>query len=182
MQKKCLCSRYAIFLHRKKNKVDQLESKILSKLFRFILSVFNYFLIVFCKIKIDERSKIGHDLWLSPKGRIIVGADMLGDRCVIHHNVTIGMGLGDINKNISPRIKNNVWIGPDTILHGDIEIGEGATILARTVVSRTIPGGVVVQGNPMRVILKKFNNEKLRSSTRYDVSRDTLSVWDEEES
>ncbi|CAM8663903.1 WbbJ Acetyltransferase (isoleucine patch superfamily) [Oxalobacteraceae bacterium] len=55
-------------------------------------------------------------------------------------------------------IGNDVWIAAGvTILRG-VHIGQGAVIAAGSVVTRDVPSGVIVAGNPARVV-KYLNSE-----------------------
>jgi acetyltransferase-like isoleucine patch superfamily enzyme len=55
-------------------------------------------------------------------------------------------------------IGNDVWIAAGvTILRG-VHIGQGAVIAAGSVVTRDVPAGVIVAGNPARVV-KHLNSE-----------------------
>ena len=56
-------------------------------------------------------------------------------------------------------IKDDVWIGFAACIMKGVTIGEGAVIAAHTVVTTDIPPGVVVGGNPAR-ILKTISNEQ----------------------
>jgi maltose O-acetyltransferase len=49
------------------------------------------------------------------------------------------------------RIGNNVWIGGGAIVLPGVTIGDDAVIGAGSVVTRDVPAGVVVVGNPARV-------------------------------
>ncbi len=128
---------------------------------------------------IDERAKLHRQLWLSPKGNIILGVQSMGDGCVIHHNVTLGMGLGNIGYAVAPTVRDNVWIGPNSIIHGNIVVGAGATILAGSVLAKNLPPGCVVAGNPARMIRRSYDNQNLRSSSRYDFTADTINTEDQ---
>lgn len=50
------------------------------------------------------------------------------------------------------RIGKNVWIGGGAIILPGVEIGDGTTIGAGSVVSKSIPGGVFAVGNPCSII------------------------------
>ncbi|MBC2607974.1 sugar O-acetyltransferase [Pelagicoccus albus] len=50
------------------------------------------------------------------------------------------------------KIGSKVWIGGGSIVLPGVEIGEGTTIGAGSVVTRSIPSRVVAAGNPCRVI------------------------------
>ena len=51
-------------------------------------------------------------------------------------------------------IQDDVWIGFGSCIMKGVTIGEGAVIAAHTVVTRDVPAGVVVGGNPARIIKK----------------------------
>lgn len=176
-----LRSRFAIAVHCFGYKVDHdLKRRlILTQILQAVSMLGRYLSVVFCKIIFDERTNLGQQLWLSPKGNIVLGAQNIGDNCVIHHNVTVGMGLGNVGHAVAPTIRDNVWIGPNSILHGDIDIGAGATILAGSVLAKNVLPDCVVSGNPARVIKRNYNNQKLRFSSQFDISIATINSEDQ---
>lgn len=96
----------------------------------------------------------------SSQGHIVYGARKTGSGTVIGPRVTVGMNLTDRG---SPTIGRGVWIGADCVIYGSINIGDGATLLPGTVLTRSIPAGVVMQGNPAQLVLRDFDNSELRS-------------------
>ena len=124
-----------------------------------------YFLIPVSKSFIAETGQLGRSLFLSNRGGIILGARAIGDNCTIHHNVTIGLRIGQDNSVDLPVIGNNVWIGPDCVIFGKVKIGNGVTIEGGSVVAKSIPDLAVVSGNPGRIIARNFDNSALLSSS-----------------
>jgi maltose O-acetyltransferase len=57
------------------------------------------------------------------------------------------------------RIESSVWIGGGAILLPGIVIGDEAIIGAGSVVTRDVPPGATVAGNPARVIPRQFARE-----------------------
>lgn len=57
-------------------------------------------------------------------------------------------------------IRDNVWIGRNSIVRGGVTIGEGAVIAMGSVVTRDVPPLAVVGGNPARLL-------KFRDAGRY---------------
>ena len=49
-------------------------------------------------------------------------------------------------------IHNDAWIGTGAIILSGITVGEGAVVAAGAVVTRDVPAGAIVAGNPARVI------------------------------
>jgi len=112
---------------------------------------------------------------LANRGHIVLGARTVGRGTLIHDHVTIGMGLAD---GALPTIGRNVWIGPHCVIYGGVTIGDGVTVLPRTVLTRSLPAAVVVGGNPARVVRGGFDNSALRSSfsARPDVAPGELDL------
>ena len=99
-----------------------------------------------CQVKLDRRGcNCGN------------GPVSIGDNCVVHHNVTIGQRVARGDQGV-PRIGDRVWIGPGCIITGSIAIGDDVTISAGSVLSRDVPSGCLVAGNPARVIAKDYDN------------------------
>ena len=68
-------------------------------------------------------------------------------------------------------IGNDVWIGYDAMIMPGVNVGNGAIIAARSVVTRDVPAYAVVGGNPAQVVKMRFTPEEI---TRLQ----TLSWWD----
>ena len=68
-------------------------------------------------------------------------------RCKIYQNVTIGSGLG-------PKIGDDVIIGANAVVLGNIIVGNGAKIGAGAVVVKDVTPGVAIVGVPGKEIKK----------------------------
>jgi len=109
---------------------------------------------------IDPRAEIGPGLLLMHHTGVFIGPAVIGDNCVLHHNVTIGQRVASGNQGV-PRLGDDVWIGPGATITGDVTIGDGATISAGSVVSRDVPARALVAGNPGRVIASDYDNSAM---------------------
>ncbi|MDQ3190403.1 MAG: CatB-related O-acetyltransferase [Bacteroidota bacterium] len=54
-------------------------------------------------------------------------------------------------------IGNDVWIGEDTLIPGGVEIGTGAVILSRSVVTKNVEPYSVVGGVPAKIVKFRFD-------------------------
>lgn len=117
------------------------------------------------KIDIPHDNEIDGGVCLSDQGNIIFGAIKTGTGTVIGPRVTVGMGKFDKGR---PEIGRNVWIASDCVMYGAIRVGDGATLMPGTVLTKSIPAGVVMQGNPARLVLRNFDNAVLRASPSVD--------------
>lgn len=131
------------------------------------LSLLEWAIKVATKSDIIGRSEIEGGVCFADEGCIIFGARRMGGGTVIGARTTIGMGLADGGL---PDVGRNVWIGDDCVVYGAITIGDGATLLPGTALTRSIPAGVVMQGNPARLVLRTFDNTTLRKQPGIDAA------------
>jgi len=129
-------------------------------------------------ISIGDCSYVGQGTRIWALSRVEIGSRVLiSHDCFICDNLTHPMDARTrhqqymakhgfpfperIELNEQPiTIGSDVWIAAGvTILRG-VKIGEGAVIAAGAVVTRDVPAGVIVAGNPARVV-KQINSEQL---------------------
>ena len=60
-------------------------------------------------------------------------------------------------------ISNDVWIGYEAIIMPGVEIGDGAIIASKSVVTKDVSPYTVVGGNPAKVIKKRFADEVIET-------------------
>jgi serine O-acetyltransferase len=86
----------------------------------------------------------------------VINAESIGDNFEFRNNTTIGNIYN--NNSLRPRIGNNVILGANVVIFGDIEIGDNVVVGAGTVVNKNIPSNCIVVGNPFRIIAKNENS------------------------
>jgi acetyltransferase-like isoleucine patch superfamily enzyme len=84
---------------------------------------------------------IGDDVMIGPNVSIITAGHPLDP--AQRRSVTIGNPIV---------IERNVWIATGATIIGGVTIGENAVVAAGAVVTKDVPAGVMVGGNPARVI------------------------------
>ena len=77
----------------------------------------------------------------------------IGKNFRIHPMTTIGKNIG--KSQVSPKIKDNVWIGPGARVYGDITIGNNTVIGTNSVVNKSFPDNVTIAGIPAKIINEK---------------------------
>jgi putative colanic acid biosynthesis acetyltransferase WcaB len=82
-------------------------------------------------------------------GIVIHESCIIGDFVTIRHNTTIGNAHpgGGV-----PHIGNHVDIGANSVILGEITVGDHSIIAAGSVVIRNVPPNVVVAGNPAKIV------------------------------
>jgi acetyltransferase-like isoleucine patch superfamily enzyme len=108
--------------------------------------------------------KIGDNTDLVTGATIFVGNEVeIGNDCMIGcrlisdnpgHNTSIEDRDKKLDTDKIGRVKigDRVWAALDSVIVGDIEIGYGSIIAARSVVTKSVPPMTVVGGNPAKVI------------------------------
>jgi serine O-acetyltransferase len=101
---------------------------------------------------ISPNSIIGKGLYIGHFGRIIIHPDVvIGCNVNISPGVTIGQTNRGKKKGV-PKIGNNVWIGTNAIIVGNIQIGNNVLIAPVAYVNFDVPENAVVLGNPGKIV------------------------------
>jgi serine O-acetyltransferase len=113
----------------------------------------NQFIILITSgIELNRETKIGTALHLIHCGNIrIHPGTIIGDRCGILHDVTIGTNMN----SGAPMIGNDVFIGAGAKVLGDITIGDNVMIAANSLVTVNVPSGCVAVGVPAKIIRRR---------------------------
>ena len=105
-------------------------------------------------IELPRKLQAGKNLiFYHGQGLVVNFGSIIGENCVLRNGVTIGhKKLADGSHSKCPQIGNNVDIGPNACIIGDVTIGNNVTIGAGAVVVKSIPANSVAVGNPARVL------------------------------
>ena|ERR1700761_4856530 len=108
-------------------------------------------------IELPRKLKIGEGLSLfHGQGLVLNQGVIMGENCTLRNSTTIGhKKLSDGTFTNCPRIGNNVDIGANVVIIGDIEIGDNVIIGAGSVVTKSFPSNCTIVGNPAKVLGKK---------------------------
>ena len=106
-------------------------------------------------IQIYARTQIGEGFYIGHFGRVIINPDsIIGKNVNIATGVTIGQESRGKRKG-SPIIGNNVWIGTNSVIVGNVKIGDDVLIAPLSYVNFDVPSHSIVIGNPAKIIPKE---------------------------
>lgn len=104
------------------------------------------------KVWIPPTVEIGEEFHIiHAEGSLSIHPNVvIGDRCGVMHNVTIGTNM----RGGAPVLGDDVFIGVNSTVLGGIKIGNRVNIGANTAVSTNVPDDSIVVGSPGRVFPK----------------------------
>lgn len=138
---------WAIWIHRAAHLLYKLKIPFFPRLISQVMRLLTL-------IEIHPGARIGKRFFIDHGCGVVIGeTTVIGDDVTIFQGVTLG-GTGKEKGKRHPTIGNNVVIGAEAIILGNISIGDGATVGAGSVVLKSVPPGTTVVGNPAQVLNK----------------------------
>lgn len=120
------------------------KSSLIGKLYRLILRHYQ----VKYGFQIYAETQIGEGLYLGHWGHLVINPKaIIGKNCNIAQGVTIAQSNRGKSQGV-PIIGNEVWIGPNAVIVGNINIGNNVLIAPNAYVTTDVPDNSIVIGNP----------------------------------
>lgn len=127
----------------------ELPNKRASKMALKVHGGMNLFVANITKVWLSPLVTVGEDLHIiHAEGTVSFHPNVVvGDRLGIMHNVTIGTNMTEG----APTIGDDVFIGVNSSVLGDIKIGDRVRIAANTAVTTDVPSDSIVVGSPAKI-------------------------------
>lgn len=103
--------------------------------------------------QIYPETEIGPGLYLGHWGSLVINPKAkIGKNCNIAQGVTIAQANRGKYLGV-PEIGNEVWIGPNAVIVGNIKIGNNVLVAPNCYINFNVPSNAVVMGNPGQITL-----------------------------
>jgi serine O-acetyltransferase len=102
-------------------------------------------------IEIPPTASLGRRVVIPHGGKLVIaGGTVIGDDCILRHNVTIGAArrMEDV-----PTLGKRVAVGTGAVILGKIQVGDYAEIGPNAVVLTDVPAKATVFVDPGRVVI-----------------------------
>jgi len=99
-------------------------------------------------IELPWTVRVGREVVIEHQGGIVIhGATVIGNRCIIRQNCTLGLRRLD-DLTAAPVLEDEVQLGAGAVVLGRVTLGRGARIGANAVVLNDIPACATASGVP----------------------------------
>ena len=144
-----------LFMFRLLNAINRYM--LLKIIFFLYLMFYRFFVEWVLGVELPRKLTVGKNLiFYHGQGLVVNYQVVIGENCTLRNGVTIGhKKLADGTLSKCPVIGNNVDIGANACIIGDITIGNNVSIGAGAVVVKSIPDNSIAVGNPARILDNK---------------------------
>ena len=113
-------------------------------------------------VDIHPAAKMGKGVLLDHGTGVVIGQTAeVGNYVSILQNVTLG-GTGKETGDRHPKVSDNVLIGANATVLGNIRIGKGAQVAAGSLVLKPVPPHTMVAGSPAKEVGRVSGNPALK--------------------
>ncbi|WP_026706191.1 serine O-acetyltransferase [Flavobacterium soli] len=146
---------WAIFQYRIAHSVYKMNIPILKQCFQLLCLFWQKVIEILTGISIPASAKIGKSFYIGHFGGIILNANAsIGDNCNLSQGVTIGISGQGENRGV-PIIRNNVYIGANSVVAGKIVVEDDVLIAACSLVNKNVMFRSVMMGVPAIKVSEK---------------------------
>ena len=120
----------------------------------FLPHVFTYLNIVLFGLEVTPKCEIGPGVFFAHPNGTVIGARRVGSNVTFVQGVMVGaMRVGSMfDPSDRPLIGDNVVLNAGCKVLGCVEVGDGATVGANSLVLRSVPANATVLGVPAKLL------------------------------
>lgn len=146
---------WAIFQYRVASSVYKMRVPFLRQFLQFLCLLWQKIIEISTGISIPASVEIGHSFYIGHFGSIILNPKTsIGNNCNISQGVTIGIS-GQGEKRGVPKLGDNIYVGANAVLVGNIIIEDNVVVGANSLVNSFVSRNAVMLGVPAVVVSEK---------------------------
>ncbi len=153
---KSLCFKYNNLAPEQSKERLELLQQILGRCSKDITVEPNFWCDYGYNIEVGDNFYANHNLTILDGAKVTIGSNVfIAPNCAIYtagHPLDVQRRNAGLEYARPVTIEDSVWIGGGVTILPGVTIGSGTTIGAGSVVTKSIPAGVLAVGNPCRVI------------------------------
>jgi serine O-acetyltransferase len=120
-------------------------------------------------VEIHPGARLGRRLFIDHGLGVVIGETaVVGDDVTLHQGVTLGGTGKERGKKRHPTLRDNVFVGNNANILGNITIGENSRVGAGSVVVRDVPPDSTVVGVPAHIVYRE--GKRVLITDPHDVS------------
>ena len=122
-------------------------------------------------IEIHPGATMGRRVFIDHGMGVVVGETAeIGDDCTIYQGVTLGGTSLEKGAKRHPTLARGVIVGANAQVLGGFTVGEGARVGSGAVVTKPVPSGATVVGNPGRIIQRGTDAQREAAAAKMGFS------------
>lgn len=147
---------WAILQYRIANSIYRnIKLPIIRQVLLFLCLLWQKLIEIVTGISIPSSVQIGSSFYIGHFGGVIFNSKtIIGNNCNISHGVTIGVSGQGLKRGV-PIIKDNVYIGANSVVAGNIVVGDNVLIGACSLVNCDVEDNSVMVGVPAVKVSEK---------------------------
>lgn len=136
---------------------------------RFLSDCLTRYARIHTGIEIHPGATIGRNLFIDHGFGVVIGETaVIGDNCTIYQGVTLGAKSTKVRGKRHPTLKNNVMVGANATILGNIVIGENSKIGAQSLIVKDVPDNMVTRASTITSIDPITNIDDSEAYTKYE--------------
>lgn len=139
---------WAILQYRVANEVFKMKIPLIKQILQIGCLFWQKIVEITTGISIPASVQVGHSFYIGHFGGIIMNARaVIGDNCNVSQGVTIGVSGQGKDRGV-PIVGNNVYIGANAVLVGNIVVEDNVLIGANSLINKNVSQNAVMLGVP----------------------------------
>lgn len=136
------------------------------------------FTYLYLGVEIHSGAVIGGGLMIDHGTGVVIGETcIIGRNCTFLHGVTLGGTGKDTAFDRHPKVGNNVFLGCQCTILGNITIGDNCTVGSGSLVLKPLPSGATAVGSPALIKGYSIKGNPFILDGQNEEIKGAISLW-----